>query len=252
MDAAARLNPAGFPAWTLLICAAASAIHGAPPLQELLFYERTAVDGGELWRLVTGNFVHYSASHFVYNVVPLVIAGALIEMHRLRHFLVLCVVSGVLVGAAVHLGRPEIVVFGGLSGIVTAAVTILCLNGLERTGAWRWLCLAVLSGLAVKIGVELALGSSLFFGDGRSDFVAVPESHAVGAATALLLFLWTRRAGRRHRPAEQGNAQVAGAARDAGPPEDPGRHHRGRHAGPVPGVPEEGSRALVASSGRLA
>ena len=83
MAAAARLIPAGFPVWTLLVCAAAGAIHGAPPLQALLFYERAAVDGGELWRLVTGNLVHHSASHFVYNVVPLVIAGALIEMHRL-------------------------------------------------------------------------------------------------------------------------------------------------------------------------
>lgn len=201
MDAAARLSPAGFPVWTLLICAAAGAIHGAPPFQALLLYERAAVDGGELWRLVTGNLVHHSTSHFIFNVVPLVIAGALIEMQRLRHFLLLCVVSGTLVGAAVHLSRPDIVVFGGLSGIVTAAVTILCLNGLGRTGAWRWLCLAVLACLVAKIGAELTLGWSLLFGDGQSDFVAVPESHAVGAATALLLFVWTRRAGGRWVPA---------------------------------------------------
>lgn len=195
MDAAARLSPAGFPVWTLLICAAAGVVHGEPLLQAFLFYDRAAIEGGELWRLVTGNLAHHSALHFAYNVVPLVIAGALIEMQRLRHFPVLCLVSGTLIGAAVYLGRPEIAVFGGLSGIVTAAVTILCLDGLGRSGAWRWLCLAVLVCLVAKIGAELALGSSLFLGDGRPDFVTVPESHAVGAATAFLLFMWTTRAG---------------------------------------------------------
>jgi rhomboid family GlyGly-CTERM serine protease len=246
VDAATRLTPAGFPVWTLLICAAAGVIHGTPPLQALLIYERAAVDGGELWRLVTGNLVHHSTSHFVFNVVPLVIAGALIEMQRLRQFLLLCVVSGMLVGAAIHLGRLEIVVFGGLSGIVTAAVTILCLNGLNRTGAWRWLCVAVLACLVAKIGAELTLGWSLVFGGGQSDFVAVPESHVVGAATALLLFVWTALADYRHQPAEREVAQVVRAARDAGAVEDPLGKHCGQHAGAIPGVPEVGPRALVA------
>lgn len=192
MDAAARLNPARFPVGTLLICAIAGAVYSSPQLQALLIYDRTAISDGELWRLMSGNFVHHSASHFVYNLVPLLIAGLLIEIQRHRHFVALCLISGALIGAALYLGKPEITVFGGLSGIVTAAVTFLCLHGLDKAGAWRWLCLAVLIILAAKISAELAFGSSFLLGAEPQNFVPVPESHVIGAATALLLFLWTK------------------------------------------------------------
>jgi rhomboid family GlyGly-CTERM serine protease len=189
VDAAARLNPARLPVWTLLICAVAGAVYCAPPLQALLVYDRAAIGNGELWRLVTGNLVHHSASHFAYDVVPLLIAGTLIQIQRLRHFAALCVVASALIGAALYIGKPEIVVFGGLSGIVTAAAVFLCLHGLYVSGFWRWLCLVALACLAAKIGAEMGLGSSLLFGAEPQNFVPVPESHVVGAATALLLFL---------------------------------------------------------------
>jgi rhomboid family GlyGly-CTERM serine protease len=192
VDAAARLNPARLPAGTLLICAIACAVYSAPPLQALLIYDRAAIGDGELWRLVTGNLVHHSASHFAYDVVPLLIAGLLIEIQRHRHFIALCLLSGALIGLALYLGKPEVIEFGGLSGIVTAAVTFLCLHGLDKTGAWRWLCLVVLIILAAKIGAETAFGSSFVLGAGPQNFVPVPESHVIGAATALVLFLWVR------------------------------------------------------------
>jgi rhomboid family GlyGly-CTERM serine protease len=164
-------------------------------LQKLLIYDRAAIGDGEVWRLLTGNLVHYSGQHLAYNMVPLLIAGALIEIQRHGYFLVLCVAAGTLIGAALYAGKPEIVIFAGLSGIVTAAVTYLCLHGLGKRGAWRWLCLAVLICLALKIGVELALGSSFLFVVER-DFVVVPESHAVGVVTALLMFLRDTHTGR--------------------------------------------------------
>jgi len=198
VDAATRLNPARFPLWTLLVCVIAGAVYGSAPLQALLIYDRAAIDDGELWRVVTGNLVHHSASHFVYDVVPFLIAGTLMEIQQLRYSAALYLASAALIGAALYLGKPEIIVFGGLSGVVTAAVMFLCLHGLDETGAWRWLCLAVLACLVAKIGAEMALGSSFLFTTEPQNFVPVPESHVVGAAAALLLFLWTKLTGSRH------------------------------------------------------
>jgi len=76
-------------------------------------------------------------------------------------------------------------------------VVFLCLHGLDKAGAWRWLCLAVLACLAAKICVEMEFGSSFVLAVQPGNFVPVPESHAVGAAAALLLFLWSRHAVRR-------------------------------------------------------
>ena len=189
MAAPARLNAIPVPFRTLLLCGVAAAVYCLPLAQSALVYNRAAVADGEFWRLVTGNLVHLSMPHFLIDVTALLVAGALIEMHRYRHFAMLCLVSGALIGVTLYVAMPEIVVFGGLSGVVTAAVTYLCLHGVRQEGAWKWLCLLVLAGLVAKLGVEMAFGFSLTVGAGTQTFVPVPVSHAVGAVTALLLFV---------------------------------------------------------------
>ena len=189
MAAPARLNAIPVPFRTLLLCGVAAAVYCLPLAQSALVYNRAAVADGEFWRLVTGNLVHLSMPHFLIDVTALLVAGALIEMHRYRHFAMLCMVSGALIGVTLYFAMPEIVVFGGLSGVVTAAVAYLCLHGTRQGGAWKWLCLLVLACLVAKLGVEMALGFSLTVGAGTQTFVPVPVSHAVGAVTALLLFV---------------------------------------------------------------
>lgn len=189
MAAPARLSAIPVPVWTLLLCGVAAFVFSLPLVQAALVYNRAAIADGELWRLVTGNLVHLSTPHFLYDVTVLLVAGALIEMQRYRHFATLCLASGMLIGVALYLAKPGIIVYGGLSGVVTAAVTYLCLHGVREGGAWRRLCLLVLACLLAKLGAELALGTSLALGAETPGFVPVPLSHAVGAATALLLYV---------------------------------------------------------------
>ena len=198
MDTATpRLIPLRIPLATLLVCSAAGVVFAQPQLQALLIYDRAAIDGGEIWRLVTGNLVHFSPSHFLYDVVPLFVAGAVIEMRGSRRFAILCLASAATIGATVYVGIPELSVFGGLSGIVMAAFTYLCLDGLNESGAWRRLCQVALILLVVKMSIEMTLGWSLeSFAESESpSFVPVPSAHIAGAVTALILFAWTSLAG---------------------------------------------------------
>jgi len=189
MVAPAPLNAIPVPIWTLLLCGVAASVFSLPPVETALVYNRAAIADGELWRLTTGNLVHFSTSHFLYDVTALLVAGALIETQCYRHFATLCLASSALIGVTLYIAMPEIVVFGGLSGVVTAAVTYLCLHGARQGGAWKWLCLVVLACLVTKLGVEMAFGFSLTVGAGTQTFVPVPVSHAAGAVTALLLFV---------------------------------------------------------------
>ena len=198
MDTATpRLIPLRIPLATLLVCSAAGVVFAQPPLQGLLIYDCAAIDGGEIWRLVTGNLVHFSPSHFLYDVVPLFVAGAVIEMRGSRRFAILCLASAATIGATVYVGSPELSVFGGLSGVVMAAFTYLCLDGLNESGAWRRLCQVALILLVVKMSIEMTLGWSLeSFAESESpSFVPVPSAHIAGAVTALILFAWTSLAG---------------------------------------------------------
>ena len=183
-----RLIPLRFPLATLLLCGVAGVVFAVPALQAQLIYNRAAIDEGEIWRLVTGNLVHLSPSHFLYDVAALFLVGALTEIRGYRYFTMLCLVSAAFVGATLYISKPEIVVFGGLSGIVAGAVTFLCLNGLNEGGAWRRLSLVVLICLGIKIAIEIALGGSLVLPAASQDFVPVPLGHLAGAAAALTLF----------------------------------------------------------------
>jgi rhomboid family GlyGly-CTERM serine protease len=176
------------PVWTLAICTIALAVFGVPQLEALLVYNREAIGQGELWRLVTGNLVHLSAAHLARDLIALLAAGALIENGRDRYFPLLCLASAVLIGAVLYLTEPHLVVYGGMSGIVTAAVVYLCLNGFGERSDYRWLCLAVLICLAIKTAVEVRGGASSFAVTSPKEFVVVPASHAAGAATAIVVF----------------------------------------------------------------
>lgn len=188
MAAQALLSTARRPVRTLAISAAALLVYFLPGLKPLLIYDRAAVAHGELWRLLTGNLVHLSNAHLTLDVAAFLIAGTIIEQRGYRHFTTLCVSAAALIGVAIYLFEPALQFYGGLSGVVTAAVVYLCLEGMTEQGSWRWLCAAMLAGLSAKLWIELASGKSLLLVIGGGNFVPVPLSHLTGAVVAVILF----------------------------------------------------------------
>ncbi len=192
MVAQAGLRATRLPAWTLAICAAALLVYFVPGLGTVLIYDRAAIAHGELWRLLTGNLVHLSVAHLAYDLAAFLIAGTIIEQRGYRHFTMLCFSAAVLIGVAIFIFEPALRFYAGLSGVVTAAVAYLCLQGVTENGTWRWLCAAMLACLAVKLWFELVLGKSLLLAVSTEAFVPVPLSHLAGAVSAVILFALVR------------------------------------------------------------
>lgn len=184
------MNVMRIPIWTPTIAAAAAIVFGNLTLEALLVYHREAISNGELWRVVTGNLVHLSRPHVLRDLVPFVLAGGVLEAASRRRFALLCLASAAVIGAVLYLAHPEVLVYGGLSGVVTAAFVYLSLVGLCRQPAYRWLYITILAAAAGKIAAEMALAPPPAATPG--DFVPLPEVHALGAATALLLFGYER------------------------------------------------------------
>ncbi|MCR4300475.1 MAG: rhombosortase [Sulfuricaulis sp.] len=192
MEAAARLKAGRLPFWTLTICAGAVLIFLSSILESILIFDRTAIAHGEIWRLVTGNLVHFSALHLAYDLSVLFVAGAIIEIRGYRYYPVLCLTAALFIGIVLYRAEPDMLYFAGLSGVATAAIVYLCLHGLTEKGAWRWVCAAALFGLGIKFGIELTFNESLLFATGSREFLPAPLSHLVGAVTALFLFALSR------------------------------------------------------------
>ena len=86
----AAQNEAGLkrrvPVVTVIITAAATVVFLVPNLQPPLVYDRTAIFNGELWRLATGPWVHFSTRHFLYDTLVFGFAGWIIERRAFPNF----------------------------------------------------------------------------------------------------------------------------------------------------------------------
>ena len=162
-----------------------------PGLASLLVYDRTAILSGEVWRLLTGNWVHFSASHLLYDLLALSIAGWIIERRGYPYFGLLCVLSALGIGTVLLAMRPEVQSYGGLSGVASGAIIYLALHGLKKPGSWRWICLAALVLTLGKVLLESVTGRLTFAAVDRVPFVPVPLSHIMGGLTAAFLFWWS-------------------------------------------------------------
>ena len=177
-----------FPVFTLLLCGIATVVFFVPPLGPAMIYNREAILGGEWWRLITGNFVHLSPAHFAADVLALLVVGTMIELRGERCVWLVYLSAGAAIGLTVYLTSPELQFFGGLSGIVTAALVYLCVCGMRDAGAWRWLCVTMLALVPIKITMEFMLGDTLLNIVGVQPFLPVPTSHLAGACAALCVY----------------------------------------------------------------
>ena len=157
-----------------------------PDAASALVYDRQRVLSGEIWRLISANWVHFSASHFFFDVLALAMAGTLIEIRGYERFGLFCLVSPMIVGCAVLFGAPHTPTFGGLSGIATGAVTFLCLHGLREQGPWRLICAATLAGVAAKIAFEATAGNLMFVHSRTVLLKPMPIAHLAGVAAAIV------------------------------------------------------------------
>lgn len=176
------------PATTLLLAGSAVVVHVIPGAGDAFVFDRTGIAAGQWWRIVTGSWVHFSTSHLIYDVMACAIAGWLLERERAPGIALIWLVTGLSIGLTVLFGMSEPARFGGLSGIAYALVTTLALRGLADHGAWRYLCVATLAAAGAKLAYELATGHFLFV-SADDAVVPLPAAHAVGIASAVLL--WT-------------------------------------------------------------
>jgi len=185
-------------------------------LGELLQYDRAAILHGEVWRLLTGHFVHWTPAHLAWDLLAFLILGA-ICLRRRWLFASVVIATALTVSTFLLVFCPEVAMYRGLSSIDSAlwmwAVFII---GERRVG----LALTLLSLFIGKVMIESA-GAALFVGD----ITILPVVHLLGAAVGFCAAVGERkmmlltdgalhRAGRRDRVRRRRDesAVVGGAA----------------------------------------
>jgi rhomboid family GlyGly-CTERM serine protease len=184
-----------FPGATLAIALVTGLVFCFPAVNEALIYSRSAILQGQIWRAWTGHMVHYSASHFLWNLVIFLAAGCWLESIRprsARWFYLLC---PPVIAATLLFGDTELERYAGLSGLATGLLIFLALVQLSENNAeptWFWV--GVFGLVAVKIALETVTGVPLLVHD-FAGFRVVPLAHFSGACSGIFAWAVTRRSG---------------------------------------------------------
>ena len=150
----------------------------------LLQYDRAAIMHGDVWRLLTGHFVHWSRAHLAWDLLAFVALSAICARGR---GLFIGVVAGtaLIVSAFLFLFCPEVAMYRGLSAIDSALwIWAVFIIGERRVT----LALTLLSLFIGKVMIESA-GGALFV-DG---ITILPLVHLLGAAIGFCAAALERR-----------------------------------------------------------
>ena len=149
-----------------------------------LQYDRAAILDAQLWRLLTGHFVHLGPGHYVLNAIAVFLVWvAVSEYLTNRQWLIATAVTIVCVNAGLWLFNPEIVWYVGMSGFLHGLLVTGIVKGFQFLPRQ-----AVLGGLVVaaKIVYEQMLGPMPGSEQSAGGDVVV-DAHLYGALAGLAI-----------------------------------------------------------------
>ena len=168
---------------------AACALAGWPVPHEAIDWQ-PSLAFTQPWRAFTPVGVHYSNAHLIGNLAGIALAGvygiAAMVPARLA-----C--AWLAAWPLTHLGlllRPDLLHYGGLSGVVHAGVAAIVVWVLAtgRTRAQRWVSALVAIGFVAKLLSESPWGATLRHPEGW-DIAVAPLVHTTGALAGALCAL---------------------------------------------------------------
>lgn len=160
-------------------------------LSDTLRFDRGAIDAGQWWLLLTGNFVHFGAGHLLLNLAGLLLIYSLVWSNfNAREWIVITLIASMGVGVGLYLWDPSIFWYVGFSGTLHGLIIAGTLADFRRYPGQAALLLLVIIAKLVFEQVQGALPGSAAAAGGD---VAV-NSHLFGAITGAiigsLLLLW--------------------------------------------------------------
>ncbi len=175
----------------------------ADPTLEVLQFDRDAIFAGELWRLVTGNFVHWSLEHFLLDALAFAVLGWMYDpqcrcrdngsLLRLDSLPMLILLTSAGIGISLLAFQPQLMTYRGFSGVDSGLFAVVIVSELMHATDSRrkWLCVVPAAIVFVaKLAFEVTTGDLFFATDSLGELgQPVPLAHAAGAAIAAGLFI---------------------------------------------------------------
>ena len=156
------------------------------PLPRAAIDWQPALAWTQAWRAFTAAAVHYSGLHLGANLLGAALVAALGVVANVPVRMVWAWGAAWPLTQFGLLLKPELLHYGGLSGVLHAGVAVASLY-LVMCGAraQRWIGVAILAGACIKVIGETPWGAPLRHGGGW-DIAVAPLAHATGLIAGLL------------------------------------------------------------------
>jgi len=154
-----------------------------PATTTALRYERSAIQSGQIWRLLSGNIVHLGWEHLLLNLTGLLLIWLLFgRLLSTRQWLIVTVISCLAVGLGLLLFNPELDWYVGLSGMLHGLFVTGLLVNLRSGYKLEWLLLAaVIAKLAWEQTHGAMPGSAAIAGG-----AVIVDAHLYGAVSGIV------------------------------------------------------------------
>ncbi len=158
-------------------------------LQQALRYDRQAIAEGQLWRLLSGHFVHMSSGHLIMNMLGLgLIAMFFWPLLGNWHWLGAIALSAMAVSGAIYAFDSQVLWYVGFSGVLHGLFVVASLANIRvRPGEGRLL----LTLIGIKLLWEQVLGP-LPGSEQTAGGPVLVDAHLYGAVAGALYWLALR------------------------------------------------------------
>lgn len=150
-----------------------------------LYFSAADIFDGEVWRIISGHFMHADLQHLLWNCLGLAVLGTLLE-YRSRTILLASLGTGVVFVSALLLTPfAQLDYYCGLSGVLNTLLLVALWIEWQSTRS-RLIILTACACIA-KVVIEVSQGASIMT---HISWPPYAWSHLAGL-TGGLLFIWT-------------------------------------------------------------
>lgn len=177
------------PILTISLLIILAGLHWLVADKSALYFSAAKIFQGEIWRVVSGHFIHADLQHLLWNGLGLAVLGTLLE-YRSRAVLSATLGVGIVfVSTLLLTPYAQLEYYCGLSGVLNTLLVVALWIEWRLTRSWPIILIACAS--IVKVLVEVSGGVSIVT---HISWPPYPWSHLAGLSGGLFI-IWIQSRG---------------------------------------------------------
>ena len=192
------------PILTISLVTTLIGLHWLVADKTLFYFSAAEIARGEIWRIVSGHFMHADLQHLLWNCLGLAVLGTLLE-YRSRRVLLAALGTGIVFVSALLLTPfSQLEYYCGLSGVLNTLLLVAL--WLEWRLTRSWLIIVITCGSIAKVLIEVSQGISIMT---HISWPPYAWSHVAGLFGGLFI-IWIQSRGFCHALSHRQNTRPAG------------------------------------------